>query len=181
MSETNETSGVAKWCNFKKKCIDQVLEEDKKFYFLKVPADYFDHPNARYILASGVDIAFTLYMKMMMLATPTKGYLRFSISKPYNAKLLAFMLFNAVKLEPIIYELISDWITMGIIERLDDGTLFLPEVPELMVSQTKNAKKQENYRKKKGKKYENDDAPVEYIEGLDEDEEDEEENKNKTN
>lgn len=172
MSETNEkTSGLAKWCNFKKKCVDQVLEADKNYYFLKMPADYFDRPNARYILASAVDIAFTLYMKLMVLAIPTKGYLRFSATKPYNAKLLAFMVFNSMKLEQVIDDLLSDWITMGIIERMEDGTLFIPEVPELLVAQTKQAKKQANYRENKnGKKYENDDAPVEYIEGLDEDE-----------
>lgn len=169
-SKTN--ANVSKWVEQKKKLLEQLESSDKNYYFLMLPSDYFNRPNIRFILASGVDIAFTLYMKMLLFSIPTKGYLRFSIKVPYNAKLLSSILFNRFEYEEVINGLLDDWITYGIIERKDDGTIYMVELPELLVSQSYQAHEQQKRRKNKKEKesmYE-DEQHVEYDPNLEDEE-----------
>lgn len=164
-SKTN--AAISKWVESKKKAMDQLDASDKNYYFLKLPSDYFNWPSIRLIQASGVDIAFTCYLKMLVLSIPTKGYLRFSLKVPYNAKLLSSILFNTFDHEEVIDQLLNDWITYGLVDRGEDATLYMTELPQLLTSQSYQAREQEKRRKNKKDKMFEDEEHVEYNPNLD--------------
>lgn len=169
------TSNADSWAASKRKAREELEANENNYYFLKLPADYFNRPYSKLILKSG-DAAFTLYLRLMVESIPTKGKLRFSSKTPYSARLLARVLYSNVteETEKFVDDCLAEWIEFGIIERYDDGTLFIEEVPELLISQSANAKRVQEQRKSKkdsNKMYaEKDEEPV-YDESLEDDEE----------
>ena len=98
------------------------------------------------------------------------------LKTPYSARLLARVLYSNVteETEKFVDDCLSEWIEFGIIERYDDGTLFIEEVPELLISQSANAKRVQEQRKVKkdsNKMYAEKDEPPAYDESLEDDEE----------
>ena len=112
---------------------------DKKYYWLRLKNDFFKRHDIKIIssMPNGRDIVL-LYIKLMVESVDHEGYLRFSDAIPYTAEMIS----TITETKPVIVNKALDVLKQfGLVEQMEDGTFFLPKVPELIGSETAWAEK----------------------------------------
>ena len=117
---------------------------DKKYYWLRLKNDFFKRHDIKIIssMPGGRDIVL-LYIKLMVESVDHEGYLRFSDAIPYTVDMIS----TITETKPGIVNKALDVLKQfGLIEQMEDGTFFLPKVPELIGFETEWAAKKRTYR-----------------------------------
>jgi predicted phage replisome organizer len=118
----------------------------KKYYWLKLKNDFFERKDIKIIEAmdNGKDyIIFLLKLKLRSLEE--NGYLRVSETIPYNNKLLSTITNTDIDIVKSAMEL---FIEFGLIEVMDNDTIYMRCVQQLIGSETDAAKRMRDHRKK---------------------------------
>lgn len=125
------------------------MADEKKFYWLKLKREFFKRHDIQIIenMPNGKDYVI-FYLKLMCESIDHEGRLRFSDTIPYNEEMLSTITNTNVD---IVRSALKIFVELGMIEILDDKTIFMTEVLKLIGSETKWAeykrnKKLENFQ-----------------------------------
>ena len=120
---------------------------EKKYYWLKLQRDFFKRHDIRIIegMDNGKDYVL-FYLKLLLESIDHEGALRFSEAIPYNEKMLATITNTNIDIVRSAMEVFTQ---LGMIEILDDATIFMAETNKMLGCETEWAKKKREYRIKK--------------------------------
>ena len=119
---------------------------EKKRYWLKLDKDFLSNSQAKVIksMNNGKEYMF-FYLALLLESIETIGHLRFSDSVPYNSKMLASVTDTDVDIVESALKLFKD---LGLIEILDDGTIFMTEAPKLTGKESESTSRVRAYRER---------------------------------
>lgn len=122
------------------------MESNGRFYWLKLKRDFFKRHDIRIIeeMPNGKDYIL-FYLKLLCESVDHEGKLRFSESIPYSDVMLSTITYTNID---IVRSAIKAFTSLGMMEILDDGTIFMTEVNRLIGSavDNDNANRQRRYR-----------------------------------
>lgn len=122
--------------------------ETSKFYWLKLKRDFFKRHDIRIVESMPNGKEYILfYLKLLCESVDHEGALRFSESIPYNADMLATITETNVDTVKSAIQIFTE---LGMMEMLDDGTLYMLEVQKMIGSavDTTGANRQRRYRER---------------------------------
>lgn len=113
----------------------------ERFYWLKLKRDFFKRHDIQIIEAmpNGKDYVL-FYIKLMVESIDHEGELRFSDTIPYNEQMLSVVTNTNIDIVRSAIKLLTE---LGIVEVMDDKTLYLKEVKALIGSQSVSAEKKQ--------------------------------------
>lgn len=119
---------------------------DKHKYWLKFYKDFLKSPQMKVIrkMPNGTDYLL-LYISLMLESIETVGHLRFTDTIPYNDEMLASITDTNVD---IVRSAMQIFQQLGMVQILEDNTIFLPEVPKLTGKECDSASRVRKYRLK---------------------------------
>lgn len=122
--------------------------ENKKFYWLKLKRDFFKRHDIQIVenQENGKDYIL-FYLKLLVESVDHDGELRFSDTIPYNEQMLATITNTNID---IVRSAMKVFINLGMMERLDDGTIYMNQVMSMIGSavDNDNANRQRRFRAK---------------------------------
>ncbi|MBO7673650.1 MAG: phage replisome organizer N-terminal domain-containing protein [Atopobiaceae bacterium] len=117
------------------------------YYWLRLKRDFFKRHDVKILKAMPNGTEYLLfYLQLMVESIDHNGELRFSELIPYDEQMLAVITDTNVD---TVRGAISVLKGMGLIEVWDDRTIYVTHVQELIGSQSKQAAKKMEYRRKK--------------------------------
>jgi len=119
---------------------------NKKYFWLKLQSNFFDRDDVK--LVEGMDNGkdyIIFYMKLILRSINSGGELRFKDTIPYNEKMLARLTDTNID---IVKSALNVFIELGMMERWDDGTLFMSETANMIGSETSSAERVRRHREK---------------------------------
>jgi len=123
------------------------MAETKKYYWLRLKRDFFKRHDTRIIESMENGEKYILfYLKLLVESIDHEGSLRFSDTIPYNEKMLATITNTDVDIVRSAVKLFTE---LEMMDRLDDGTLYMAHVNTMIGSETEWADKQRIYRERK--------------------------------
>ena len=125
------------------------IRDKEKYYWLKLDRNFFKRHDIRVIEDMPDGKEFVLfYLKLMVEAIDHEGALWFSDTIPYSESMLSSVTNTELEVVRKALELFTE---LGIVEVMDDKTLFLREVAKLLGSETFAAKRQRELREKRSR------------------------------
>lgn len=120
---------------------------DKKRYWLKLEKNFLQSRFIKIIknMPNGNDYIL-FYLALMLESIETVGHLRFTELVPYNENMLSALTDTNVDIVRSAMKLFSE---LGMLTILQDGTIFLPEVPKLTGNESESAERVRLFREKK--------------------------------
>lgn len=120
---------------------------DKKYYWLKLHKDFFKRHEIRVIeeMPNGKDYIL-FYLKLLVESITHEGKLRFSDAIPYNEQMLSSITNTNID---TVKNAMDIFIQLNMIEVLDDATIFMKEVEDMVGSESVWAEKKRVQRAKK--------------------------------
>lgn len=119
---------------------------EKKYYWLKLKRDFFKRHDVRIIeqMPNGKDYIL-FYLKMLLESIDHEGALRFSETIPYNEQMLSVITDTNVD---VVKSAMAVFVELGMIELLEDRTIYMNEVQKLIGSETAVAQRVRKHREK---------------------------------
>ena len=125
------------------------MDSEKKYYWLKLKRDFFKRHDIRIVeeMPNGKDYIL-FYLKMLVESVDHEGGLRFNDTIPYNDEMLATITNTNIDIVRAAMALFTE---LGMIEILDNGTIYMSEVLKMIGSaaSSDNAIRQQRFRDKK--------------------------------
>lgn len=120
---------------------------EKRFYWLKLKQDFFEQDDIKIVesMKNGKDYIIFL-LKLQLKSINTEGHLLFKNTIPYSDEMLSTITNTNID---IVRAAITVFLQLGMVERLDDGTLFMTEVQNLIGSEGQSAERVRRYRENK--------------------------------
>ena len=118
-----------------------------RYYWLKLRRDFFKRHDIQIVesMPNGKDYVL-FYLKLLVESIDHEGALRFSDTIPYNEQMLSVITGTNID---VVRAAMSVFGELGMMEILDDSTIFMRETQALTGSETKWAEKKRAYRAKK--------------------------------
>ena len=122
------------------------MADTKKYFWLKLKRDFFKRHDIRIVesLDNGKDYLL-FYMKLLVESIDHDGLLRFSETIPYDEKMLSTITDTNID---IVRSACKVFTELGMMEWLDDGSLFMTQVCTMIGCETSDAVRQREYREK---------------------------------
>ena len=119
---------------------------DKKYYWLKLKKDFFKRHDIQIIenMPNGKDYVL-FYLKLLVESVDHEGGLRFNETIPYNEQMLATITNTNVDTVVNAMKLFKE---LGMVEILDDKTIYMNEVSKMLGAETYWAQKKREERQK---------------------------------
>jgi len=119
----------------------------KKYYWLKLQTDFFDDLTIKMIEEMDNGVLYTNFlMKLYLKSVKTEGKLLFRNALPYDEKMLSIL--TGVNIDTVRSAL-KIFLKFGMVERWDDGTLYISEVQKMIGNETDSAKRVRKHREEK--------------------------------
>lgn len=117
---------------------------EKKYYWLKLKRDFFKRHDVRIIeqMPNGKDYIL-FYLKMLLESIDHEGALRFSETIPYNEQMLSVITDTNVD---VVKSAMAVFVELGMIELLEDRTIYMNEVQKLIGSESAVAQRVRKHR-----------------------------------
>lgn len=121
-------------------------KKDKKYYWLKLKKDFFKRHDIQIIenMPNGKDYVL-FYLKLLVESVDHNGGLRFNETIPYNEQMLATITNTNIDTVSKAMELFR---SLGMVEILDDQTIYMNEVSKMLGAETYWAEKKREQRQK---------------------------------
>ena len=117
-----------------------------KLFWLKMPKDFFKRHDTRIIEGNDCGKEMLLfYIKLLCESLDHDGRLRFSDKTPYNCDMLATITNTNIE---VVEKAIKLLVELGLVEVLEDKTLYMTKVVEMTGSESSRAQYMRDYRKK---------------------------------
>lgn len=109
--------------------------DNKKYFWLKLKNDFFDREEIKLIEAmpNGKDYII-FYMKLLLKSIKNDGKLYFRNTIPYSPEMLASVTSTNIDTVKVAVDL---FLKLGMMEKWDDGTLFMIETQNMIGSESK--------------------------------------------
>ena len=122
------------------------MADEKKKYWIKLEKDFLNSSQIKVIknMANGKDYII-FYLAIMLESTNTEGHLRFSELVPYNEEMLASVTDTNVD---IVRSAMKIFQSLGMLQILENGTIFLPDVPKRVGKESESAERVRLYRER---------------------------------
>ncbi|BDR71261.1 hypothetical protein K144313037_p20480 (plasmid) [Clostridium tetani] len=123
---------------------------NKRYYWLKLQDNFFDREEIKVVesMKNGKDYIL-FYMKLLLKSVKTKGELRFRGVIPYTPEMLSSITNTDIDTVMVAVDMFTQ---LGLMEKWDDGTLFMIETQNMVGSETDSAKRMRKLRKEHRKK-----------------------------
>lgn len=117
---------------------------EKRFFWLKLKRDFFKRHDIMIIEAmpNGKDYIL-FYLKLLAESIDHEGHLRFSQTIPYNEQMLSTITNTNID---IVRCACKVFLELDLMEKLDDGTLFMNESKKMIGSESSSAERVRKYR-----------------------------------
>jgi len=117
---------------------------EKKRYWLKLDKDFLKSSQIKVIknMPNGKDYII-FYLSLLLESTETVGHLRFSDTVPYNDEMLASVTDTNID---IVRSATKILINLGLMDKLDDGTLYMTQVAQMTGKESESAERVRQYR-----------------------------------
>lgn len=121
------------------------MAENKK-YWIKLDKDFLKSSQMKVIksMKNGKDYII-FYLALMLESVETVGHLRFTALVPYNEEMLSAITDTDID---VVRNAVKIFCELGLMKIFDDGTIFLPQVPEITGKESESAERVRNYRNK---------------------------------
>ena len=122
------------------------MADEKKRYWLKLEKDFLDSKYIKIIKGvpnGGEYILF--YLALMLASVDTVGHLRFTELVAYNEQMLASLTGTNIDIVRSAMKMFQE---LGMIRILEDGTIFMPEVPRLTGKESESAERVRLFRER---------------------------------
>jgi predicted phage replisome organizer len=122
------------------------MAEAKKFYWLKLKRDFFKRHDIRIIeeMQNGKDYVL-FYLKLLLESIDHEGSLRFSDTIPYNEQMLSVVTNTNIDIVRSAMKLFTE---LKLMEVLDDATIYMAEVNNMIGSESWSAERVRRFRQK---------------------------------
>lgn len=119
----------------------------KKYYWLKLNLDFFEREEIKVIeeMPNGIEYCY-FYMKLLVKSANSDGLLVFRGVVPYTLEMLASVTNTNID---IVRSAVKLFLNLGMMQRLEDKTLYMHEVQNMLGCETEYARKKREYREKK--------------------------------
>ena len=123
-----------------------MAKKDQKYYWLKLKKDFFKRHDIQIIesMENGKDYIL-FYLKLLCESVDHDGNLRFSKEIPYNDKMLATITNTNID---VVRNAVNVFTSLNMMTLLDDETLYMNKIEDMIGSETYWAQKK---REKRGK------------------------------
>lgn len=123
------------------------MEENKKYYWLKLKRDFFKRHDIRIIeeMPNGKDYVL-FYLKLLLESVDHEGTLRFSDAVPYNEQMLSVITNTNVD---IVRSAMKVFIELKMVDVFDDQTIYMSEVEKLIGSEAWSTERSRRCRENK--------------------------------
>lgn len=123
------------------------MAEEKKYFWLRLKRDFFKRHDIQIIegMPNGKDYIL-FYLKLLCESVDHEGNLRFSDEIPYNEQMLSTITNTNID---IVRTAIKAFTELGMMDILDDGTLYMNGVEKLIGSETYWAERKRIQKAKK--------------------------------
>lgn len=119
---------------------------EKKRYWLKLEKDFLDSKYIKIIKGTPNGTDYILfYLALMLASVDTVGHLRFTELVAYNEQMLASLTDTNIDIVRSAMKLFQE---LGMIRILEDGTIFMPEVPRLTGKESESAERVRLFRER---------------------------------
>lgn len=117
---------------------------EKKYYWLKLKRDFFKRHDVRIIeqMPNGKDYIL-FYLKLLLESIDHEGALRFNETIPYNEQMLSVITDTNVD---IVKAAMNLFVELGMVEILEDSTIYMNEVQRLIGSESAVAERVRKHR-----------------------------------
>lgn len=123
---------------------------DKKYYWLKLPRNFFGKHYIKILRAKeNGELLVLFYMWMLTEAIDHEGRLRYSEDIPYDEEMLAEASGFALH---IVTQALQQFTKLQLVITESDGTLFMPKSIEMIGSESTSAQRVREYRERKNSK-----------------------------
>ena len=111
-----------------------------RFYWLKLKRDFFKRHDIQIIesMSNGKDYVL-FYLKLLCESLDHEGSLRFSDTIPYNEEMLATITRTNID---TVRSAMKVFVSLGMIELLDDQTIYMSEVEKMIGSESESAERE---------------------------------------
>ncbi|MCT4593149.1 MAG: phage replisome organizer N-terminal domain-containing protein [Anaeromicrobium sp.] len=122
------------------------MTKAKRYYWLKLHDNFFDREEIKLVenMTNGKDYII-FYLKLLLKSIKTEGELRFRNVIPYTPEMLASITGINIDTVRVATDL---FINLQLMEKWDDGTLFMAETQAMIGSETESAKRMRRKREK---------------------------------
>ena len=120
---------------------------DKRYYWLKLPENYFDIDDTKIIesMPNGKDYIIFL-LKLKLKSINTEGHLKYKDAIPYNEQMLSTITNTNID---IVRSAMKIFLNLGVIEMLDDGTIYMTQIQNMLGSESQSAERVRKFREQK--------------------------------
>ena len=119
----------------------------KKYYWLKLTVDFFEREEIKLIenMKNGKEYII-FYMKLLLKSVNSEGKLLFKDVIPYTDDMLATITGTDID---VVRSAVNLFLKLDLMQKLDDGALFMLETQKMIGHETEWARKKREYREKK--------------------------------
>lgn len=132
------------------------MSDNKKYYWLKLPEDFYDDDTIQWIEDQENGAAYVnFYLKLLLKSLSDEGRLIRYVGQrliPYDVKSLARLTNTDTDTVRVALEL---FVKIGLIERLDTGEIYMSQIDEMIGSETQAATRMRKMRARKALKSDN--------------------------
>lgn len=119
----------------------------KKYYWLKLSLDFFEREEIRVIESMPNGKEYVLfYMKLLLKTANSNGLLILKGIMPYTPEIIAKLTNTDID---IVRSAVKIFLQFGMMQRLEDKTLYMNEIQSMLGCETEYARKKREYREKK--------------------------------
>lgn len=123
------------------------MKTTQRYYWLKLQENFFERDEIKIIesMPNGKDYIL-FYLKLMLKSINDSGRLMFKNTIPYTPEMLSTITRTNID---VVRVAVDTFIGLGLMEKLDDGALFMGEVNKMLGTETDYAQKKREYRERK--------------------------------
>ena len=123
------------------------IKTESRRYWIKLEKDFLKSTQIKVIKAMPNGNEYVLfYLALMLESAEFVGHLRFSELVPYNEDMLSAI--TDVNID-VVRSAMRIFIKIGLIQILEDSTIFMPLVPKMTGKESESAERVRNHRKNK--------------------------------
>lgn len=132
------------------------MSDNKRYYWLKLPEDFYDDDTIQWIEDQENGAAYVnFYLKLLLKSLSDEGRLIRYVGQrliPYDVKSLSRLTNTDTDTVRVALEL---FVKIGLIERLDTGEIYMSQIDEMIGSETQAATRMRKMRARKALKSDN--------------------------
>jgi predicted phage replisome organizer/uncharacterized phage protein (TIGR02220 family) len=120
------------------------MSDNKRYYYLKLKDNFFDSEEMKILESQKNGIEYqNLYLKLCLLSVKNDGKSAFKGSLPYDLTMLSTILRVSIDTIKVGIEM---YITLGLIDKLDSGTMYMSDIQALIGHGSTESERKATYR-----------------------------------